>query len=57
MKIIQTFKIVLLLLALFLLIACAATSRVGSSDDTSGTNGATNGTGKIPRSNNVHHYK
>ena len=47
MKTIKKFKTVLLLAAALLVISC--NSYKGSASDTSGTNGATNGTGKIEK--------
>ncbi len=41
--------------ASILMAACGAGYK-GSASDTSGTNGATNGTGKIAKSGSVHNY-
>lgn len=46
MKTAIKFKMILLAFASFLLFSCAP-SRVGAANDTTGTNGATNGTGKV----------
>jgi len=50
------FKMIVLAFAALLLFSCG-TSQVGSANDTTGNNGATNGTGKVPKSNEVHNFK
>lgn len=47
MRTIKKFKSVLLLAAALLVVSC--NSYKGSASDTTGTNGATNGTGKIAK--------
>jgi hypothetical protein len=42
-----------LVLATLLLFSCGTSRYKGSAADTTGTNGATNGTGKIPKSGAV----
>ncbi len=49
-------KIVIVTLVALLSLSCATNSRIGSANDRTGTNGATNGTGKIPKSGSVHNY-
>ena len=48
-------KMVLMVVAAFLIAACGAGYK-GSASDTTGTNGATNGTGKVAKSGKVHNY-
>jgi hypothetical protein len=50
MKTIRDYKMIVLVLATVLLFSCSTNKYKGSAADTTGTNGATNGTGKIPRS-------
>jgi hypothetical protein len=50
MKTLLRYKMILMVLATALLFSCSTSKYKGSAADTSGTNGATNGTGKIPRS-------
>ncbi len=50
MKTLPHYKMILLVLTTLLQFSCSASKYKGSAADTSGTNGATNGTGKIPRS-------
>ncbi|WP_309640544.1 hypothetical protein [Flavobacterium sp.] len=57
MKTVIQFKMILLALTTSLLFSCGGNKMKGSASDTTGTNGATNGTGKIPKSNTVHDYK
>lgn len=47
-------KISVLIAFAIMLISCS--SQKGSANDTTGTNGATNGTGKIAKSDKVHNY-
>lgn len=54
MKSIFNIKPATLILFAFLLAGCS--SWKGSANDTTGTNGATNGTGKIAKSDRVHSY-
>ena len=49
MKTLLQFKMIILVLASLLLFSCSTNKRKGSASDISGTNGATNGTGKIQR--------
>lgn len=48
-------KTAIFLAASLLMVACGAGYK-GSASDTTGTNGATNGTGKIAKSGSVHNY-
>lgn len=48
-------KMALLILLAVLSFSCGNKWR-GSAADTTGTNGATNGTGEVPKSNSVHTY-
>ena len=57
MKTAIKFKIAFLALVAFLLLSCGGNKMTGSAADNTGTNGATNGTGKIPKSESVHNYK
>ena len=50
MKTIRDYKMIVLVLATVLLFSCSTNKYKGSAADTTGTNGATNGIGKIPRS-------
>ena len=50
MKTILKFKLLILILFSALIFSCSS-SRTGSAADTTGTNGATNGTGKMPKTN------
>ncbi len=50
MKTLLQYKMILLVLTTVLLFSCSTGKFKGSASDTTGTNGATNGTGKIPRS-------
>lgn len=54
MKTILNFKSTLMLFAASLIVGCS--SFKGSANDTTGTNGATNGNGKIVKSGSVHNY-
>ena len=55
MKTILNFKPLLLIIAVLLFFSCGNKWR-GSAADTTGTNGATNGTGKTPKSENIHNH-
>jgi hypothetical protein len=46
----------ILALAALILFSCG-NRMTGSAADNTGTNGATNGTGKVPKSDKVHNYK
>jgi len=56
MKNLLKIKMVLLALVSGLIVSCGS-ARTGSANDTTGTNGATNGTGKVPKSSGVHNYR
>lgn len=56
MKTTAAFRIILLLFCFVLIASCGSRFK-GSAADRTGTNGATNGTGKIPKSDAVHNYQ
>lgn len=56
MKTTNYFRLTLALLLLSLSLSCGSRYK-GSAADTTGTNGATNGTGKVPKSDSVHNYQ
>lgn len=58
MKTIYHFRIALLTLFAFTVLSCASGRypNTGTASDRTGTNGATNGTGKAPRGN-THYFK
>ncbi len=56
MKTILRIKMLLLVVATSIVLSCGTQHR-GSAADNTGTNGATNGTGKVPKSEGVHNYQ
>ncbi len=48
---------IVMLMMTSVLLSCGGNRMKGSAADNTGTNGATNGTGKVPRSNAVHDYQ
>ncbi|WP_298224577.1 hypothetical protein [Flavobacterium sp.] len=57
MKTSQKLKMIVMLMMTSVLLSCGGNRMKGSAADNTGTNGATNGTGKVPRSNAVHDYQ
>lgn len=57
MKTATKYKMVVLAFFALLLLSCGGNKMTGTAADNTGTNGATNGTGKIPKSDGVHNYK
>ena len=53
MKTILRIKMLLLVVTTSIVLSCGTQQR-GSAADNTGTNGATNGTGKVPKSEGVH---
>jgi hypothetical protein len=49
MRTVPKYKIIVLVLTALFLYSCGGHRMKGSASDRTGTNGATNGTGKIPR--------
>jgi len=55
MKTLAKFRIIVLALTGVVFISCASQT-TASANDTSGLNGATNGTGKVTKSDGVHNF-